>query len=151
MKIQAMIAKIKVYFGQDELTVRRAGLDSIKPKLMKGCTMDVKHFETHDLYIFTPDKLKTDGAVVYYHGGGFTVMHVYTYQRFISNMAIELGCVVFSPEYRLAPEHPFPEGDTDVYLATKYIFDNNKEYKIDRNEFTLDFLVGFFSLFKWST
>ena len=135
MKIQALIAKIKVYFGHDELTVRRTGLDSIKPKMMKGCTMDVKHFETHDLYIFTPDKLKTDGAVVYYHGGGFTVMHVYTYQRFISNMAIELGCIVFSPEYRLAPEHPFPEGDTDVYLATKYIFDNYKEYKIDRNEF----------------
>ena len=36
-------------------------------------------------------------------------MHVETYQRFISNMAVKLGCIIFSPEYRLAPEHPFPE------------------------------------------
>ena len=61
-------------------------------------------------------------------------MHVYTYQRFISNMANELGCVVFSPEYRLAPEHPFPQGDTDVYQATKHVFENCQQYNIDRNE-----------------
>ena len=49
-------------------------------------------------------------------------------------MAIELGCIVFSPEYRLAPEHPFPQGDTDVYEATKYVYENCKVYNIDRNE-----------------
>ena len=63
--------------------------------------------------------------------GGFTVMHVDTYQRFISNMAVELGCVVFSPEYRLAPEAPWPKGDEDVHHATQHVFDNTEFYNIN--------------------
>lgn len=59
-------------------------------------------------------------------------MHVKIYQRFLSNMAIELGCIVFSPEYRLAPEHPFPQGDMDAYQSTLHIFENSKTYKINR-------------------
>ena len=101
MKTQALIAKLKVYFGQDELTVRRAGLDSIKPKLTKGCSMDVKHFDTHDLYIFTPEKLKTDGAVVYYHGGGFTAGSSNDAMYNATILSNSTNTVIVSINYRL--------------------------------------------------
>ena len=67
-----MIMDMKVkFFGKDELTLRRAGLDKIKPKMVPGCQLEIKQMGTYQLYIFTPEKLKTDGAVIYYHGGKF--------------------------------------------------------------------------------
>jgi len=52
-------------------------------------------------------------------------------------MARELGCVVFSPEYRLAPEHPWPIGDEDCHHATRHVFDNAEMYNIDPHRITL--------------
>jgi len=75
--------------------------------------------------------MKTTGAVVYYHGGGFVVSNVRLFQKFISTMAYKLGCIVFSPEYRLAPEYPFPTGVEDSHDATRHVFDNAEMYNID--------------------
>ena len=68
-------------------------------------------------------------------------MHVDTYQRFISNMAVELGCKVFSPEYRLAPETPWPKGDEDVHHATQHVFDNTEFYSINRKGINIVMII----------
>ena len=95
--------------------------------------------------------MTSSGAVVYYHGGGFTIMHVYTYQKFLSYMAKELGCTVFSPEYRLAPETPWPEGDLDSLDATKYVFNNAKIYNINPRKIVMtgDSAGGFLTFVTW--
>ena len=88
---------------------------------------------------------------MFYHGGGFTVMHVYSYQRYLSYMASKLGCIVFSPEYRLAPENPWPIGDEDVHKATRYVYENHVEFGIDPAKIILtgDSAGGFLTFVTW--
>jgi hypothetical protein len=51
----------------------------------------------------------TDGPIVLYlHGGAFEVGSPAAYRSFCSNLALRLDATVVAPDYRLAPEHPFP-------------------------------------------
>ena len=51
----------------------------------------------------------------------------------------------------MAPETPFPGGDTDVAEATKYVFENASTFNIDPSKIVLtgDSAGGFFTLVTW--
>lgn len=58
---------------------------------------------------------KRDAPVlVLAHGGGFAFGSAWTHRAFASALVVELHCEVWIPEYRLAPEHPFPAPLEDV-------------------------------------
>lgn len=50
----------------------------------------------------------SDAAIVYFHGGGYTVCSPDTHRSLARLLALEAGMVVHVPAYRLAPEHPYP-------------------------------------------
>ncbi len=59
------------------------------------------------------------GVILYLHGGGYTCGSL-TYARgFSTVLSAELGMRVFAPEYRLAPEHPYPAASEDSITAYK--------------------------------
>ena len=53
-------------------------------------------------------------VLVLAHGGGFAFGSALTHRAFASALVVELQCEVWIPEYRLAPEHPFPAPLEDV-------------------------------------
>ena len=55
-------------------------------------------------------------ALLYVHGGGYVACSARTHRPFTSAFA-RSGFRVFAPDYRLAPEHPFPTGLSDVIAA----------------------------------
>ena len=57
---------------------------------------------------------KNSKAMMYIHGGGYLSGSPETHRAFTARLAIELQCEVWVPDYRLAPEHPFPAGLHDV-------------------------------------
>ena len=59
------------------------------------------------------DKRKAP-VLVLAHGGGFAFGSALTHRAFASALVVELQCEVWIPEYRLAPEHPFPAPLEDV-------------------------------------
>jgi acetyl esterase len=71
-------------------------------------------------------------AVLYIHGGGFYVGSVDTEHAGAARMAQELGIVVVSVEYRLAPEHPFPAGLEDCYAALVWLHEQADALGVDR-------------------
>ncbi len=55
--------------------------------------------------------------VVYFHGGGWTIGTVEQFDPILRQVANVTGAIVVAPEYRLAPEHPFPAGVDDCWHA----------------------------------
>lgn len=57
---------------------------------------------------------KVDGLVVYLHGGGWVVGELDDYDAMARTLAKRSNCAILMPDYRLAPEHPFPAGLEDA-------------------------------------
>lgn len=62
--------------------------------------------------------------VVYYHGGGWVIADLDTYDATPRAMAKQARAVVVSVEYRHAPEHKFPAAHDDAFAAYQRVWDN---------------------------
>jgi acetyl esterase/lipase len=74
---------------------------------------------------------ETRPVLLHLHGGAFCILHPETFAGMEAGWALDLGCVVVSVDYRLAPEHPFPAGPEDCYAALLWTVANAKELGID--------------------
>lgn len=82
--------------------------------------------------IFTPDEDEPlRPGVLWIHGGGYVVgspeMEAFATARLVR----DLGVVAISPDYRLAPEHPFPAGLDDCMAALRWMRANAQEFGVD--------------------
>lgn len=48
------------------------------------------------------------GLLTYLHGGGWVLAHPSDYEVLARSLVAQSGCALLLPDYRLAPEHPFP-------------------------------------------
>lgn len=64
--------------------------------------------------VLTPRHGEPTGTLVHLHGGGFTVGSPAAARSWAGALAARLGLEVILPDYRLAPEHPFPAGLDDA-------------------------------------
>lgn len=83
--------------------------------------------EGRRIRIYRPDATSEVGAVVYFFGGGWTLGSIETADGVARSLAKRAGCAVIVPEYRLAPEHPFPAAVHDAYAATLWAQDNSAD------------------------
>ncbi|KAJ9662576.1 hypothetical protein H2201_006064 [Coniosporium apollinis] len=70
-------------------------------------------------------------VVVNFHGGGFTLGTATDDARWCKTVVDEVGAVVVSVDYRLAPEHPFPTAVEDGVDAILYLAQRADELYID--------------------
>lgn len=76
-------------------------------------------------------------VLLYLHGGGWTFGSINSCGRFCDAMAASGGMRVIALDYRLAPEHPYPEGLNDCITAIHYIIRHAAELHIDANHITI--------------
>lgn len=57
--------------------------------------------------IFTPAEARP-GAILFFHGGGYSLGSPNSHKPFISHLSAALGLKAYAPDYRLAPEHVCP-------------------------------------------
>ncbi len=67
--------------------------------------------------LLTPDGAAAGSAMMYIHGGGYAIGSPRTHRAMAARLAVQAGMKVYLPDYRLAPEHPFPAALEDVVLA----------------------------------
>ena len=60
-------------------------------------------------------------ALLYFHGGGFTVGSVATHDVLCRHLAHLAHCAVVSVDYRLAPEHRFPTAVHDAWDSLQWL------------------------------
>ena len=68
---------------------------------------------------------------MYLHGGGFVLGSLDSGDQIASGIAQEVGAVVVSVDYRLAPEDPFPAAPEDCHAALAHVSRNAAEFGID--------------------
>jgi len=71
----------------------------------------------------SPQGADTDRVVLYFHGGGFVSNSMHSHRKLAAHLAKATGCAALVPDYRLAPEHPFPTQIEDAAAAYRWLLD----------------------------
>ncbi|MCP2039673.1 acetyl esterase/lipase [Neisseria sp. HSC-16F19] len=66
---------------------------------------------------FSTAESRSDAAMVFFHGGGFTAGSIHSHRPMCGHLARATGLPVYSVDYRLAPEHPYPAAPDDCERA----------------------------------
>lgn len=66
-------------------------------------------------------------VLVYYHGGGCCILTPQDYQGVTTALAALADCIVLTPDFRKAPEHPFPAALDDCFTVHKWLQDSADE------------------------
>lgn len=119
MKIFYRTADVDVYNGEHKVPIRLFFPDE----------------ETKTAY--EKDCLKFPKLLLLFHGGGWVTNCVDNYERICARLAISTGNIVAAVEYRLAPEHKFPAGLYDCYMATEAIYKRHRELGMNPDDITL--------------
>ena len=79
----------------------------------------------------TEDGATPRPAVLWIHSGGMILGSPQFEAPFSGRLAHELGAIVVSPDYRLAPEHPFPAALDDCMATLRWMLASADELGID--------------------
>jgi len=78
-----------------------------------------------------PDVERPAPALVFAHGGGWTLGTLDSADDICRELATRVGCVVVSVDYRLAPGHPFPAPLEDVQSAAAWVREHAGSLGVD--------------------
>ena len=92
---------------------------------LKPLPSDVIYDEIDDFsykaeWVIPPEE-DPEKVIFYTHGGGYGMGDLISSRALIAPIAKKTGIRVFSFEYRLAPEHPFPAAFDDAKKAYEYV------------------------------
>lgn len=85
--------------------------------------------------IYKPANASSNAPVVlYFHGGGFVIADLDTYDASPRAIAQQSGAIVVSAHYSQAPEHPFPAAHEDAIAAYKWVLENAESWGGDASK-----------------
>jgi|TARA_B110000483_G_scaffold37748_1_gene46483 acetyl esterase len=74
---------------------------------------------------------KNAPALIYFHGGGWVFFNIESHHTFTGSLSDILKAKVFSVDYRLAPENPYPAALNDFDAVFDWVESNYEELGID--------------------
>lgn len=72
-------------------------------------------------YVAAKGGREARAAILFMHGGGCVLGDLGTHDTFCRMLCHDTGATVFSLDYRLAPEHPFPAAVEDTVAALQWL------------------------------
>ncbi|MCA8922723.1 MAG: alpha/beta hydrolase [Planctomycetes bacterium] len=107
-----------------------------RPRAVGGVTTGVAPGEVPvPLRLYWPPEAPRRGdlpALLFLHGGGFTVGSLTSHDPVCRRLCADLGCLVVAADYRLAPEHPYPAALRDSRAAWEWLVGRAKALGVDR-------------------
>ncbi|BFH73092.1 alpha/beta hydrolase [Sulfurisphaera javensis] len=126
-QLQIPIGKASI----DEIRKTFRQMASLAPKEEVGRIEDIKipGSETEiPARVYYPKFEGPFGILVYYHGGGFVLGDIESYDPLCRAITNACNCLVISVDYRLAPENKFPAAVVDSFDALKWIYINAEKF-----------------------
>lgn len=87
--------------------------------------------------VFRPDLAADVPALVWLHGGAFCLGDAELGIAPVLELAREVGCVVVSVDYRLAPEHRFPAAFEDAFGALGWLTEHGAARGLDASRLAI--------------
>lgn len=89
------------------------------------------------LRVYDPGVEQPAPALVYLHGGGWTLFSLDTHDRVMREYAARAGVVVVGVDYALAPEARFPVALEQVVAVVRWLRDHGSRFGIDATRIAL--------------
>lgn len=131
------VRAIREALGGKALLLRRIrSVTAIEHPIPEGVTVREERFPTPAgalrvrLYVPNNNNGKMS-AILYVHGGGWCMGGIENCSLLCGQLAKKLGVVVAVPEYRLAPEFPFPAALEDICAVWKILRERADTYGTD--------------------
>ncbi|HEY2498375.1 MAG TPA: alpha/beta hydrolase [Candidatus Angelobacter sp.] len=83
------------------------------------------------LRVYRPAKPQGRGLLIYIRGGGFVVGSLATHNTVVAELASRSGLTAIAPDFRLAPEYPFPSALEDCYGVLCAVAADENRFGID--------------------
>ena len=90
-------------------------------KVQDGLTIDGPNGNQIPIRIYTPPGNGPFPVILYFHGGGFVIATIDTYDASARALCDYARALVVSVEYRKAPEAPFPAALNDAIASYKWV------------------------------
>lgn len=107
---------------QRRRTLNRSGL-MLKPLQASGARVHTASIGGRPGLEIRPQKNGNGRRLLYFHGGGYVLGRPQLYASLGRRLAALTGATVLMPDYRLAPEHPFPAAVDDALAAYRELLD----------------------------
>ena len=142
--IAALRAVVEPLKGKLQGTAARAPFDAIMERVSAPAAVSFEADIVGGIrgWWCRPSQARSGHVVLHLHGGWFNWGSAQAFRHFVGHIAASAGASAFIPDYRLAPEHPFPAAITDVEAC----FDGLIERGITRIAVTGDSAGGALAL-----
>lgn len=113
------VSFIPVFSPRVSVKLQRSWINGIGKVLLgpRGVEKVEAPLKTIPTLRFMPESGETVCDILYLHGGGYVLGGEGTHGTFAAHLAKRLQARVWLPDYRLAPEHPFPAAPEDALTA----------------------------------
>ncbi|KQX48743.1 alpha/beta hydrolase [Paenibacillus sp. Root444D2] len=137
LEIRESVSSLPLFQLPDDLAmVRQSPLpQSLKSEFVRISDRTISGAGKQEMLIKVFEPAQRDETnlpvLLWIHGGGYVLGHPNGEQSLCESFVKAADCIVISPDYRLAPEHPFPAAIEDCYAALKWIIGAAEEWNID--------------------
>jgi monoterpene epsilon-lactone hydrolase len=103
--------------------VQRTRLDQATgtTPLPRGTRRDQRVIAGVPAEVITAATADAQRTVIHFHGGGYCLGSARTARAWAARLSAQTGCRVIQPEYRLAPEHPYPAALEDARAVLREV------------------------------
>lgn len=125
LRAKLVIHTLKTFrklISPEEMSVRsmRSGMEALMQKLPTPeymCEQAEKAGAVHLRCVWGSSDFKPERGLVFLHGGGYGMGSSRSHRKLAARIGKRFRGRVFVPDYRLAPEHPFPAAVEDAVLV----------------------------------
>jgi monoterpene epsilon-lactone hydrolase len=120
--LRSVVAPMK---GQFEGTAARGLFNDIMERVAapEGVTFEAATVGGIPGWWAKPARAQKAAAILHVHGGWFNWGTAQAFRNFAGHIALSAGADAFIPDYRLAPEHPFPAALRDLEACYRGLVD----------------------------